>query len=268
MKMAIDGGSKVRGLIFLTEEQPFSWVVRKNNPQLAAAINSFFKKENKSAFFNLCKKRYYSARNAQTIAPWSLRGKDIVISEFDPLFRKYGDMYGFDWYLLAAQSYQESHFDPGRINHIGATGLMQVLPKTAQEIGVSNLTTPDNGIHAGAKYMAKLRDCFDGVDEITPENQLCFSLASYNAGYGHVMDARALAAQLGLDPNVWFGNTEKALALLEDPKYASQAKYGYCRASETIPYVSNIIQQKNAYEKVIKADAEAQADKKSSSRKK
>ncbi|MCQ2352580.1 MAG: transporter substrate-binding domain-containing protein [Victivallaceae bacterium] len=237
----------VKKLFALKAPEKFVWVVRKKNPKLAAEINAFFARENKSAFYNLCYKRYYGAHSRPQKNFSSFVKGMSGISPYDAIFRKYAVRYGFNWYFVAAQSYRESRFDPSRVNEIGAAGLMQVMPETAKELGISNLTDPDNGVHAGTKYMAKLHKRFED-GKISPENQLCFSLASYNAGYGHVLDARKLAAQKGWDPDVWFGNTEKALALLETPAYARRAKYGYCRASETIPYVADIMHQARHYE--------------------
>jgi len=253
-KLAISGGTKVKILFPLTEKQSYSWVVRKDAPQLAAAVNAFIKKEHRSAFFNILRNRYYSQKHAQALAPYVLEGKDLTISPYDSIFRKYAKIYDFNWYFLAAQSFQESRFQANLVNPIGATGLMQVMPGTAKDLGVSDLTHPENGIRAGVQYMAQLRDRFD--DGLSPTDRLCFTLASYNAGYGHVQDARILAAQLGLNPNVWFDNTEKALLLLEFPQYAAGAKYGYCRASETVPYVRTIMLQSYHYQKLLTQENE------------
>ncbi len=251
LQMAVEGGCKVRKYLTLSEKQSYSWVVRKDNPKLAAAVNAYFRKENRSTFFNLCRKRYYSPQTARAVAPYVFKDRQLVISPYDSLFRKYGKLYDFDWYFLAAQSFQESRFQADRVNHLGAAGLMQVLPAAAKEVGISDLTKPENGICAGTRYLAKLRKKFS---QLTPENQLCFSLASYNAGYGHIQDARKLAAMLKLDPNVWFGSTERALVMLEDPRYYSRTKFGFCRAAETVPYVQNIMFYNYHYRQMLQID--------------
>jgi len=102
--------------------------------------------------------------------------------------------------------------------------------------------------------MAKLRKNFPG--QIAPDDLLCFSLASYNAGYGHVQDARKLAAKMKLNPNVWFGNTEKALVMLEEPRYHKRSKFGYCRAAETVPYVQNIMFNNYHYRQMLQISNE------------
>lgn len=251
-----NNGVKVKKLFPVSEKHSYSWVVRKNNPKLASAVAEYFRKENRSAFFNLTSKKYYSPSNAKKAAPVTLNYGPGTLSCYDPIFKKYGDQYGFLWYFLAAQSYQESRFDVNATNRFGAQGLMQIMPRTAKELGFSDVIQPDNGIHAGTKYLSSLRNRFESP-EITSDNRLIFALASYNAGYGHIQDARKLALQRGLDPNVWRGNVEVALDLLSDPEFASKAKYGYCRSFETLRYVRNIMEHASGYERMLDAQREA-----------
>jgi membrane-bound lytic murein transglycosylase F len=78
-----------------------------------------------------------------------------------------------------------------------------------------------------------------------------FALAAYNAGKGHVDDARRLAAELGLDPNKWFGHTEKAMLLLQESKFSKRARYGYVRGEEPVKYVSEIQSRYDNYTTII-----------------
>ena len=250
-----NNGVKVKKLFPISGKRSYSWVVRKNNPKLAAAVADYFKKENRSAFFNLTSRKYYAPSNAKKAESVTLKYGPGTLSCYDPIFKKYGDLYGFPWYFLAAQSYQESRFDAGATNRYGAQGLMQVMPRTAKELGFSDVIQPDNGIHAGTKYMSLLRDRFG--QDISGDDRLIFALASYNAGYGHVQDARRLALQKGLNPNVWKGNVEVALDLLSEPEFASKAKYGYCRSFETLRYVRNIMEHAGSYEKMLSAQRNA-----------
>jgi len=144
-----------------------------------------------------------------------------------------------------AQMYQESRFNPDARSWAGAVGLMQVLPRTAKSIGFHDVRTPDDGIHAGVKYLDWVRDRFD--PELPVEDRMWFTLAAYNAGHGHVRDARRLARKLGLNPNRWFGNVEKAILLLSKRKYARQARHGYCRGAEPVKYVHEIKRRYEAY---------------------
>jgi membrane-bound lytic murein transglycosylase F len=141
--------------------------------------------------------------------------------------------------------FTESRFDPRARSWVGARGLMQVMPRTGRELGFRDLEDPTSGIHAGVKYMSWLDQRFEpGLDR---ETRLWMSLAAYNAGLGHVQDARLLARELGLDPARWFGNTETAMGLLSRPEHARKARFGYCRGTEPVQYVRDIRERFEAY---------------------
>ena len=167
------------------------------------------------------------------------------ISPYDKLVRKYADRYGFDWRLVTAQMYQESRFNPKAKSHVGAKGLMQLMPRTAKAMGVKNASDPAHNIKGGVKYMDWLRDRFDSNLPIS--ERLWFTLASYNAGAGHVHDARRLARQLGYDPDRWFGHTEEAMLKLSKKEYARKARFGYVNGREPVNYVRDIRQRFEAY---------------------
>ncbi|WP_414433480.1 transglycosylase SLT domain-containing protein [Alcanivorax sp. IL1] len=138
--------------------------------------------------------------------------------------------------------YQESRFNPKARSFAGAQGLLQVMPRTGRQLGYSNLTRPENGVAAGVAYMDWLEQRFPARLDLA--EKLYFTLAAYNAGHGHVEDARRLAERLGKDPDKWFGNVEEAMLLLSRPEYARQARYGYVRGAEPVKYVRQI---KNRY---------------------
>ena len=159
--------------------------------------------------------------------------------------RKYADKYGFDWRLIAAQMYQESRFDPKAKSFAGAQGLLQVMPRTARFMGFKEIKKPEDGIHAGVKYLDWVRNRFEPT--LPFDERMWFTLAAYNAGHGHVEDARRLARQKGWDGDRWFDNAEKAMLLLSKEKYAAKARYGYVRGIEPVSYVRNIRQRYRAY---------------------
>lgn len=122
---------------------------------------------------------------------------------------------------------------------------MQVMPRTAKELGIENLQQPENGIKAGVLYLNWVRERFE--EELDVKDRMWFTLAAYNAGQGHVKDARRLAAQLGLNPDRWFDNVEKAMLLLSKPQHARKARHGYVRGSEPVNYVRGISKRYYAY---------------------
>jgi membrane-bound lytic murein transglycosylase F len=141
--------------------------------------------------------------------------------------------------------FQESRFNPKARSLSGARGLMQLMPRTARSLGIRNIDKPANSILAGIRYMDWLRDRFS--DELPVSERLWFSLAAYNAGVGHVHDARRLAKSIGRDPNRWFAHTETAMLLLSQKKYASKARYGFVKGEEPVNYVRDIKQRFEAY---------------------
>jgi membrane-bound lytic murein transglycosylase F len=237
----------VRSAFVLEQEIPHAIALRKRNPQLKEALDAFIKRIYKSEFYNVTYIKYFkNRRSVQSLA----RGRVIdalkgQISPYDELVRKYSNRYGFDWRLVTAQMYQESRFDPQAKSHIGARGLMQLMPRTAKSMGVKNVSDPASSIQGGIKYMDWLRDRFDS--DLPISERLWFTLAAYNAGAGHVQDARRLAGQLGHDPDRWFGHTEQAMLLLAKKKYARKARYGFVNGKEPVNYVQDIKQRFAAY---------------------
>jgi membrane-bound lytic murein transglycosylase F len=237
----------VKGVFALTDEKPLAWVVRDSSPELLEAVNGFIGREYRGLFYNVIYDRYF--RDERRIRSHIEERGDLTagLSPYDEIVRRYADQYGFDWRLIVALMYQESRFDPGAQSFAGARGLMQVLPRTAEELGFEEglIEDPEVGIHAGVRYLAWVRDRFD--DELPVRDRMWFTLAAYNAGYGHVNDARRIAAEEGLNPDRWFGNVERAMLLLSRPQYASKSRFGYCRCTEPVNYVREVLSRYNAY---------------------
>ncbi len=231
-----------------------AWAMRSNNPQLLSAVNQFIKKQYRSLFYNVTYNKYF--KNAHQIKKYRAQRIDLnadgTLSPYDTLIKKYADIYDFDWRLLIAQMYQESRFDPQAKSWAGAQGLMQVMPRTAKEMGIGNLKEPESGIKAGVQYLNWVRDRFE--TELSVKNRMWFTLAAYNAGQGHVKDARRLARQQGLNPNIWFDHVEKAMLLLSKRKYSSKARHGYVRGIEPVNYVREIRTRYQAYVRVSQDD--------------
>lgn len=240
-------GLPLRSAYVLEDVAAHSVALRQRNPQLRAALDEFVERTYRSEFYNLTYQKYFkSRRSVQRLA----RGRVVdplngQISPYDKLVRKYADYYGFDWRLVTAQMYQESRFDPEARSHVGARGLMQLMPRTARAMGVKDFVDPAHNIQGGIKYLDWLRDRFDA--DLPIAERLWFALAAYNAGAGHVHDARRLARQLGLDPNRWFEHTEQAMLLLSKKEYARKARYGYVNGTEPVNYVRDIRERFEAY---------------------
>ncbi len=240
-------GVPIRKICPVSERQSFVWVFRSANPELQRAANDFFRRRRKSAALNLLNRKYYNHSSAPSRPEPRFNRQTSGISPFDAYFIKYGRMFGINWCLLSAQAFQESRFNPKAQNRLGARGLMQIMPATARELGIPEnaLFDPETAIRGGAEYLHRQARRFPAA--VAPGERDAFALASYNAGYGHVRDARELARQLRLSPDKWRGNVERTLKLLSLPEYAARARCGYCRASETIPYVNEIMTRAKLY---------------------
>jgi membrane-bound lytic murein transglycosylase MltF len=198
---------RVHTSIVFNEDVKFGWMVRKNNPQLKARLNDFITTVKKGTLIgNIYFKRYFKEN------PWvreALKREDLnKFSTYAPLFKKYGEKYGIDWMLIAALSFQESQFDPNARSRYGAVGLMQVLPSTGKEMGISNIKSPENNVHAGVKYLDYVRDRYFSTEDIPMDEQVRFALASYNAGPANIQKSRNTAEAMGYDPTQWFDNVE------------------------------------------------------------
>ncbi len=224
--------------IDLTQSSEIAWGIRQDQAQLTTELNRFIGKEYRGLFYNIIFNKYF--KNTRKIKRYQTgrvaSGK--ALSPFDDIVKPLAQKYGMDWRLIVAQMYQESKFQPGAKSFAGAQGLMQVMPRTAKEMGYSDLYNPHNGLGAGIAYLDWLEARFPG--ELDFQERLFFTLAAYNAGTGHVRDARKLAGQLGLDSNKWFGNVENAMLLLSQPKYYKKSRFGYVRGKEPVEYVQRI----------------------------
>ena len=232
---------------FPLQQRQHGWVVRKENPQLLQALNAFHKKEYRGLFYNVTYDKYFknSKRIRRHIEERADSTENNALSPFDKFVKKHAQHYGFDWRLIVSQMYQESRFDPKAKSWVGALGLLQVMPRTAKEFGITDLHDPDSGLKAGVRYLNWLLQRFE--PELDIGERTWFALAAYNAGIGHVRDARRLAKNKGWDADRWFDNVERAMLLLSKKEYAKKAKHGYVRGHEPVKYVRQIRDRYLAY---------------------
>ncbi len=171
-----------------------------------------------------------------------------IISAYDDLFRRHSSTAGWDWRLLAAQCYQESGFDPQAVSSMGALGLMQLLPSTADLMGVPSdkRFDPEQNIAAAARYIRKVSQSFADIKDA--DERIRFTLAAYNGGVGHIQDAQTLARKNGRDHQVW-QEVAPYILLLAQPRYYRDPDvlHGYMRGSETEAYVRLIMERWNQY---------------------
>lgn len=177
-----------------------------------------------------------------------LNQKGGIISRYDALFQQYAQTIHWDWRLLAAQCYQESTFDPNALSWAGAKGLMQIMPQTADHLGLprNQMNQPEANIAAAVRYIDELENTFkDVADKRERQN---FILAAYNGGAHHIRDAMALAKNNGHNHQRWDDVSVYVLQLQEPSGYQNPlVKYGYMRGIETVNYVSAIRKRYQQY---------------------
>ena len=225
-KMRVNEGAVVRsgGLI--------GWGFRKDSPKLAAELNDYYINFIKKHATQVWRKQEFHKRIKQiTNSTGSAEAKRFHATlEF---FRKYGDKYGFDPLMLAAQGYQESQLNQDAKSHVGAIGVMQLMPATGAEMKVGDVKATEANIHAGTKYMDQLMTRYFRDAKFNEANRSLFAFAAYNAGPGRIASLRKEAVKRDLDPDKWFNNVETITA----------EKVGI----ETTTYVRNIFKYYTAY---------------------
>jgi len=223
----------------IQERESLAWAVRKNDNEMLKQINKFFLYATNTGILKRITTRHYG--NIDNFDAYELKKFHNRIKTRLPKYKNVikteSAKYGFDWRLIAAVVYQESHFNPEAKSFTNVRGLMQVTEITAKEMGIKNRRDPQQSIHAGIKYLALMYKRFDYIKD--ESQRLLFALASYNIGYGHVKDAISLAKEKGYDPNTWKG-LKATLPLLSKAKYYNQTKYGYARGWEPVHYVERI----------------------------
>jgi membrane-bound lytic murein transglycosylase MltF len=203
------GNIAVRKDLTVNRGGEIAWAVRPDSPQLLDSLNAFLKHHGQGTLVgNVLLKRYFE--NTRWISnPLDKAERDRLLV-LRSLFQKYSKKYGFDWLKIAALAYQESRLDQNAKSARGAVGIMQILPSTAagKAVNIADVTTPENNIHAGVKYLALLRDTYFNDPVISSEARVDFTFAAYNAGPTKVNRLRKQAARAGLDPNRWEGSVE------------------------------------------------------------
>jgi membrane-bound lytic murein transglycosylase MltF len=193
----------------IREGGKIAWMVRKGNPRLKEDLNSFIRGRRKGTKFgNIYFNRYY--KNDPWIARPLAKKEQQKLEEYGEIFRKYSQMYDIPWLFAAAVAYQESGFDQSKRSGAGAVGIMQVLPSTAADknVGISDISTVENNVHAGVKYLAFLRDRYFNEGDFDGNSQMHFVLASYNAGPANINRARRNAPSWNVDADRWFKHVE------------------------------------------------------------
>ena len=224
--------------VVLRQSGSMAWAMRKNSPRLKQTVDQFLARHRKGTLFGNIVFRRYLQSDRYVKNPLSV--EDVPqLQQAIAYFKKYAQRYDFDWPMIAAQAYQESHIDQSKRSHVGAVGVMQILPSTAADknVAIKGLGRLENNIHAGVKYLRFITDRYLKDEELDDFNRALLAFAAYNVGPARLGRLRREAKAAGLDPNVWFDNVEIIAA----------KRVG----REPVQYVSNILKYWVTYELLL-----------------
>jgi membrane-bound lytic murein transglycosylase MltF len=246
---------KVYTNIAVDSNVSYGWAFRKNSPKLKSVVNRFVSTIKRGTttgnmIYDKFLKNKGRLRNANS------REALADLNRFKSSFQKYGKTYSLDWLLLSAQAFQESQLKQQTKSHMGAVGVMQLLPSTAAHppINMPDIKSAEDNIHAGVKYMRYLIDQYYAREQMDVLNEQLFALAAYNCGPGNVRKLRRKTMERGLDPNVWFDNVEILAARhigRETVQYVSNI-YMYYRSYQVLQRYKDLREKKDHPKQIIK----------------
>ncbi len=231
---------RLRVAFELAEPVKLAWAfVKDRDRSLVQAADRFLAQLRETRVLEQLIDRYYGHVDALGFVDVCVFQRHVRqrLPRFRPYFEAAGRRYGWDWRLLAAIAYQESHWSVDARSPTGVRGLMMLTRQTARQLGVRDRLDPETGVLGAARYLKQLRN---KIPERIPEpDRTWFALAAYNIGFGHLEDARILTQRAGKDPDRWV-DVKRFLPRLAQKQWYSRVKHGYARGWEPVRYVENI----------------------------
>ena len=234
-------------MLNVSEQKSQAWMMPSGSTALKSAVNAWLNSSVGKATAQVVHDRYYSYIEQFDFVDIRtlVRRIEDRLPKYESIFANAAKQHNLDETLIAAQAYQESHWDAQAKSPTGVRGIMMLTQNTAKSLGVKDRLNPKEAIPAGALYLNKMRERFD--DTIPEPDRTYMALAAYNIGRAHMHDAQTLARKLGKDPARW-SDMKEVLPLLSDKRYYKDLKYGYARGLEPVRYVQRI----RNYEDIIK----------------
>ncbi|MEA2098517.1 MAG: membrane-bound lytic murein transglycosylase MltF [Campylobacterota bacterium] len=231
----------------ISGREQLAWVLAVDSKELEVDMYAWLNNFNQTGKMSQLKDHYYSYVRFFNYYDTKMFYKRIEtrLPKYQKYFKYAGKRYKIPWKLLAAISYQESHWNPKAKSFTGVKGLMMLTRNTAKLLKVKNRLDPKQSIVGGTRHLNQMLKLVP--EEVEGENRLKFALAAYNIGLGHIYDARKLALKMNLNPNVW-SDLKQALPLLSQKRYYRTLKHGYARGSEPVRYIESIYNFKDILE--------------------
>lgn len=223
----------------LPEQRPAQWIIRRGAADLFESVNAYFRSiDHSGELARVLARGSGETRRFEYLESRSFQEHIASrLPQYRAWFEEAAAEHGVDWRLLAAMGYQESRWDPTAVSPAGAVGVMMLMARTAQSLGVRKRTDPRESIFAGARYFAEVRSKIPA--RIAEPDRTWFAVAAYNVGFGHVEDARILAQERGRNPDLW-NDVRIQLPLLAQERWHSRTRRGYARGWEPVQYVEQV----------------------------
>ncbi|MDO4461906.1 MAG: transglycosylase SLT domain-containing protein [Bacteroidia bacterium] len=241
--------------IKLTDKRDMSWVTRSSSPMLADDLSNWIKSFRKTSKFRHIYRKYMVDERSEQVSSMNISA-DTYSDKYEEIIKRHlpKDDKRINLALIQSIIFQESRYNPNAQSWVGAVGLMQLMPETGIRFGAKELRDPEQNISVGISYLIWIDK---RLTRYVPNSidRLPFSLAAYNVGLGHVMDAIRLARKFDRDTTIWENSVEQALLMKANPTVISDkenVKHGYCRGTETVSYVRHIIQRAKNYKAYIR----------------
>lgn len=238
----------------LENQLPVAWMLNKSiDDSLYSVLIEFIGQHHQSGHISKLVERYFGHIEKFDFVDTRsfLQRAETTLPQYQALFEKY-QTDQFDWIMLAAISYQESHWQPDARSATGVRGMMMLTNDTAKFIGVDDRLDPEQSIRGGAQYLTYLLGLIP--DSVHQDERIWFALAAYNLGFGHLMDARRLTRAIGKDQDSW-ADVKDVLPLLQRKQWHQRTRYGYARGGEARHYVNNIRQYQESLTWLVREQA-------------
>lgn len=224
----------------ISEPEGLAWAFpRSKDDSLYSAANDFIRQVRSDGTLAAIEERFYGHVGEMNYGGALLfaRRMEERLPKWEDYLKEAAASVDLDWQLMAALSYQESHWDPTATSYTGVRGFMMLTQATAKEMRISNRLDPKQSIDGGTRYFRALMDRLP--ERIKGPDRIWLALAAYNIGMGHLEDARILTQHYGDNPDKW-SDVKKYLPLLAKRNYYKHTKHGYARGWEAVTYVQNI----------------------------
>ncbi len=224
----------------ISEPEGLAWAFPKSrDDSLFQEANRFIKQAKNDGTLAAISDRFYGHTGEMNYSGALLFARRLEdrLPRWEDYLKEAAESVDLDWRLLAALSYQESHWNPKAVSHTGVRGFMMLTQTTAREMAINNRLDPKQSIDGGSRYFRKILDRLP--ERIKGPDRQWLALAAYNIGMGHLEDARVLTQHYGDNPDKW-NDVKKYLPLLAKRNYYRHTEHGYARGWEAVAYVQNI----------------------------